>query len=1335
MNQCLSISFFAAVFSVLSGKADCSKSVQGIFLTLEISASHLLNESPFATYIRPREDEPVRVAVLLSVSGGMQNNIVNNGEVKNFLSSIISLIPDLEYVIVKGKEVMPHGKIALQKSSEILSRTKVSVNELEEMLTEDTMKVTRALTLLNRIESNLNFLISITEVMRDHFPSTSSERKYADFLNRIDGIKARFPKEARPNLDGEPVDQTLNGISFNFRGNLCMGKLCFDELSTTVDLITEKTCVSKTLHTSVFRGRGKASRQISLSPGNILTLPMGHVVEFIFPRDTNAVSAHFVGRSNLFAVNQHVKVSLDKNQLSFEMQGKIFDRYMANMHVVAMIGHATDWSSSIFVVNGRIKNASQLSKLLQSRVTTLANFLAERAAERVERCKRSILNTEERLQTAKEVFKKKKLIFDEALLGKRRKRSQFQNIQAAFRKASADLQSSLDQFLKVKNRKICQLFSCHLTDPNTYIPAVCQKPVVVNYTIPVCRKLKENLKEEVIVSKVVEVIEMVETSIVQQRGNCRKRGFIPKFFLGCDSYQVIVPGPKVPHRHHVTKNYHKSKTKKIEKFICDAKRVETAFSGHLTYECPKNGSIKVLDPKCVSHNKNCLYHEMPNLVTEIAFVNETMFRDFQDLITKGKHATHAQLELNKAEMKFDIALRQFELARARLQQRESARKAFNLSKVKQREELGLKLGKNIEKLAGNPLIYVESLAFSVAITSSTAKTRFPLTINVRSFEGSHKAFQIPMDFKNENASVASASKLIIEELFGKSNSRRRRSLTEEPINSKRNDSNFSIERHECALSEKAHVLFSDIVEFMNFSIKSKREVDQALLSGIRGIEELDDDKSNDGNSSYSDTIQFLKDAQLNTTGVTSWSDMLNDARGFLDIVTNKENFAQCSGILDCADFFFDSLDEMYEKENHPRAIEIKKELQSLNKIISSILRENITMSLLEQKLSQAKLFVSGSNDETILCGQKPTIQNSSPEKVVSLLGEDIYLVCEAKSTLGVEYVWMKNGLTLEGENGTVLELRNVTEHSEGAYKCHAFNTRGSTVSNVTFLVVHQKPHITEHPLDEKKLVGDEKMWMVCDSTGIPKPSTEWFFIPMKGMSQDAIRLKITGPVLEIKNLTAENAGFYYCNVFNLHGTVQSRIARLDVLRFIPGVPSIALSLKLKQCFSTPSVVHDSPHNCNDNTKGNFQQIDTMVYRNITQKMLEQMSWSAQKIHNEYYTPFPDTVISFVLYCKDPITPEGKKLEALNKFSLSRRRLENSLKKLYSSLEDEKVKIRWGNLTVIGDKDGLVVGFPSQKCPRGTGIHEDGYLCGKVNTHAVRNNFHLKIQLNSENLPT
>ena len=1282
----------------------------------------------------------------MSLEGGKLNNIDNIDEVRLFLYDIISLLPDLQNVFVKAKAITPEGKTTLKKSLDMILKLNITIRELKEMLAKDMVNIAGVLNLLDHIEYMLKYCISITDVLKDQYTLSNDKRTYAELLQIIDRIHAKFPKELRPNLSGKPIYKTFHGISFYFRGNLCVGKLCFEDFSTTVDYLSENSCVSNTPQASMFRGKGKALRQIALSKDNILTLPMGHEIEFIFPRNSKVMSAHFVGRSNLLAVNQLVKVSLNNNQLSFEMRGKIFDKYVAKMSVMAMISHTTDWSSLVFTVNGQMTNSSQLSKLLQSQVTTFANFLAERAFKQVERSKKSIL-----IVLLIELVEKKKSILDKALLEKRRKLSKFQRISAAYGKASAELESSLDQLLKVKNRKICRFLTCNFIESNTYIPAVCQKPVLVNYTVPICRKMKESLQEEVIVSKVVLETKMVQTYVVEQQGDCGKTGkfltgigsgmivvgriaryLSPKLggiltaaglvvsmignvfdlVTGCDDYQVKVPGPKVPVEFYVTKNFHEYRTKEIERSVCYANKTETEISGYLPYECPKTGSIKVLDPKCVSHNTNCSL-DMADLAAEIEFENETMFGDFQNMVAYGKRATRAQLESNKAEIKFDSAVRQLELARARLHQREFARKAINLNKVKEREKLGLKLGKNMEKLSKKPLIYVESLAFSVAMTSSSSKTRFPLTVYVRRFEGSNKAIQFSMDFNNEEDSLALASKRIVEALFGTSNSKRRRSLKEESINSKRNGIDLPVERHECLLSKEANIFFSDIVESMDFSIKSKREIEKALFSGIRGMEELSGENKNDGNSSYSDIILSYGDAQLNGSEASSWSDILHDTRGFLDILTQRKNFSQCSGILDCADFFFDSLEEIYEMENHPRAIEIKEALQTLNKIIGSILRENITMSLLEGKLLQARFFINRSSDDIILCGQRPTIKKSSPVKVVTLLGGDIDLLCEAESTLGVEYMWMKNGQPLEGQNGTILELRNVTEQSEGAYKCHASNTRGSTISNVTILVVHKKPHIVEHPLDNHKLVGDEEVWMVCSSTGVPRPSTEWFFIPMKGMGQDAVRLNVTGPVLKMGNLTVENAGFYYCNVSNLHGAAQSRIARLNVLRFIPGVPRIAVIFKLKQCPSTSSSGDSISHSCTGSEIEKSLQNDTMAHQHIVQKILKHMEWPLEKIHDEYYTPFPDAVISFVLHGHNPITPEGTKLEALNEFSLSRRRIGNSLKKLYSYLADEKVKVRWGNLTIIGDKDSLVIGFPSQKCPNGTRLHEDGYLCGKV----------------------
>ncbi|KAJ7388692.1 hypothetical protein OS493_036241 [Desmophyllum pertusum] len=347
------------------------------------------------------------------------------------------------------------------------------------------------------------------------------------------------------------------------------------------------------------------------------------------------------------------------------------------------------------------------------------------------------------------------------------------------------------------------------------------------------------------------------------------------------------------------------------------------------YECCKqdDGSkITVLDPNCVSHNSYC-FRNMSILADEIRFENETMYGEFQTMMNKGKQATLAQLEASKTRVKFDMAEKQLELARARLKQHEFAQKAINLTTVRLREKLGLKLGEKMKNLVGKALISVDSLAFSVSMTRSSTKARFPLTGFVRTFEGSDKAIQFPMDFRKENDSLALASKLIVETMFGTSRSRRRRSAREELVTSKKNESTFPLEQHGCLFSQEAHIFFTDIVESLAVVIKNKKELEEAMAAGIRGLEELPGVEDKAGVFStepsqqiriyFSDTIQYLKDAQLNNSGTISWNNTLNDFRGFLDVLSQNKNFTECSGFQDCTDYFFDSLEEMYEMEYHP----------------------------------------------------------------------------------------------------------------------------------------------------------------------------------------------------------------------------------------------------------------------------------------------------------------------------------------------------------------------------------------------------------------------------------
>lgn len=65
---------------------------------------------------------------------------------------------------------------------------------------------------------------------------------------------------------------------------------------------------------------------------------------------------------------------------------------------------------------------------------------------------------------------------------------------------------------------------------------------------------------------------------------------------------------------------------------------------------------------------------------------------------------------------------------------------------------------------------------------------------------------------------------------------------------------------------------------------------------------------------FNDIMQFFKDVQINSFGVILWNNILDGVCGFLNVLLWVKNFIDCLGSQDCMDFFFDSLDQMYEME-------------------------------------------------------------------------------------------------------------------------------------------------------------------------------------------------------------------------------------------------------------------------------------------------------------------------------------------------------------------------------------------------------------------------------------
>ncbi|KAL9986755.1 hypothetical protein ACROYT_G000945 [Oculina patagonica] len=259
--------------AVLGGQKTCKGNVQGIFITLERSVSSLLNNSPLSTYILPKENEPVRLAILVSLSGGRQNKILNIEKIKRFLKDLGSLVPKIQNVLQKAKSILPEVKAVIEDSLEMTHQLRYLMQEME-IVNGERINVTRVPTLLDHINSKIEYLKKVIDLIT---PMTFSSNDFF-LLRMIFEIQpANFPKPLHAILEGEHVQTSLQGISFYLRTNLCIGQLCLNDLSTTVEYLAERNCFLNDPYLSTFRAQGKVLKTIPLSDGNILTLPRGQI--------------------------------------------------------------------------------------------------------------------------------------------------------------------------------------------------------------------------------------------------------------------------------------------------------------------------------------------------------------------------------------------------------------------------------------------------------------------------------------------------------------------------------------------------------------------------------------------------------------------------------------------------------------------------------------------------------------------------------------------------------------------------------------------------------------------------------------------------------------------------------------------------------------------------------------------------------------------------------------------------------------------------------------------------------------------------------------------------
>ena len=188
------------------------------------------------------------------------------------------------------------------------------------------------------------------------------------------------------------------------------------------------------------------------------------------------------------------------------------------------------------------------------------------------------------------------------------------------------------------------------------IPKLCQENVTLSYNVPNCKKVQENIT----------VTDDGEGGILSP--------VTSDDIWGCDMTISVTEGLKYVSYTKVT-IVRKSKNKNVTVFKCSDPEKKKIVAGYgRPYECCDNDTVNILGAACVLHNNECAANNS-KLSLKIKTENATLVQSFHQMM----HSNIAQLKVNKARAKLRFATKQYQLAKARLNQQKHAEDTINIT--------------------------------------------------------------------------------------------------------------------------------------------------------------------------------------------------------------------------------------------------------------------------------------------------------------------------------------------------------------------------------------------------------------------------------------------------------------------------------------------------------------------------------------------------------------------------------------------------------------------------------------------------------------------------------
>ncbi|XP_076053538.1 hemicentin-1-like, partial [Oratosquilla oratoria] len=196
---------------------------------------------------------------------------------------------------------------------------------------------------------------------------------------------------------------------------------------------------------------------------------------------------------------------------------------------------------------------------------------------------------------------------------------------------------------------------------------------------------------------------------------------------------------------------------------------------------------------------------------------------------------------------------------------------------------------------------------------------------------------------------------------------------------------------------------------------------------------------------------------------------------------------------------------------------------------------------------------------TVTVQVPPKIEDANlPAETVGVVGQDVFLECEASGNPSPDITWSRGNFSLTPEHpryqpvegqGTLV-VKSVEVEDEGVFTCSATNPAG-TVSRDIPLKVLVAPSVLPDARTEVTVIEGRSVVLDCPVAGDPEPTVEWSHgsvaISEAGLgniyvgssnSLGALTEEEPDYSLQVARATQDNAGVYTCRASNPAGTTN-----------------------------------------------------------------------------------------------------------------------------------------------------------------------------------------------------